>query len=172
MSTVLRKVLISIAIIVPVGLCFFAWLNRPGEQHSSTEVMVSQDGFAIHGYDPVAFFTEGKPVRGSKLHRLKWKGANWLFSSAKHRDLFQLDSEKYSPQYGGWCAYGAASGYAADSDPLTSWTLREGKLYFNYDQSVAEKWNKDPAGYVKLANDEWAQLSASLNRGESKVYWK
>lgn len=62
----------------------------------------SSDGSAIKGYDSVAYFTQGKPVKGSKEFEYEWMGAKWHFSGAAHRDLFIKDPEKYAPKYGGY----------------------------------------------------------------------
>jgi YHS domain-containing protein len=59
-------------------------------------------GVAIKGYDPVAYFAQGKPVKGSKEFEYVWMGAKWHFSSAEHRDLFIKDPGKYAPKYGGY----------------------------------------------------------------------
>ncbi|MEM6355700.1 MAG: YHS domain-containing (seleno)protein, partial [Pseudomonadota bacterium] len=74
-------------------------------------------GTAIDGTDPVAYFTEGKPVEGSSDFTHEWNGATWRFSSAENRDLFAGDPEKYAPQYGGYCAWAVAQGYTASTDP-------------------------------------------------------
>ncbi len=142
------------------------------KQYSLTEVMVAEDGYAIHGYDPVSYFTDGEPSKGSEEFSYEWKEATWLFSSAEHRDLFKESPEKYAPQYGGWCAYGAAGGYAADVDPLESWTIHDDKLYLNYDKSVSKKWNKDIPGYLEKADEKWPKLNEELQEGTAKVYWK
>ena len=75
------------------------------------------DGVAIRGYDPVAYFSDGKPVPGSDAYTADWNGARWKFASAAHRDLFKADPVKYAPQYGGYCAYGTAKGHLAPTQP-------------------------------------------------------
>ena len=65
-------------------------------------INADERGVAIKGYDPVAYFTEEKPVRGREEFSFEWKGARWLFASKEHRDLFEKDPEKYAPQYGGY----------------------------------------------------------------------
>ena len=61
-------------------------------------------GTAIEGYDPVAYFTEGRPVEGASAFSHDWMGATWYFASAENRDRFAADPERYAPQYGGYCA--------------------------------------------------------------------
>ena len=65
---------------------------------------------AIDGYDAVAYFTEGKPVKGSSEHEFGWRDATWRFSSPANKDRFVADPERYAPQYGGYCAYAVANG--------------------------------------------------------------
>ena len=59
-------------------------------------------GVALKGYDPVAYFVKGQPVKGKKKFEIEWNGAKWRFADAEHRDLFKSDPEKYAPQYGGY----------------------------------------------------------------------
>ena len=115
---------------------------------------------AINGYDPVAYFTVGKPVKGQDGFATEWMGAKWKFSSQANLDLFKSNPEKYAPQYGGYCAYGVTQGSLVKVEP-EQFTLRDGKLYLNYDADVQAKWLKDPAGYIKDAD---AKFQALLNK--------
>jgi YHS domain-containing protein len=116
-------------------------------------------GIAIKGYDPVAYFTEGKPVKGTSLNQHAWNGATWLFASADHRDAFAAAPEKYAPRYGGFCAYGVAQGYKVEIDP-EAWSTVDGALYLNYSPSVKRDWAKDPKGYIAKADAAWPGLAA------------
>ncbi len=111
-------------------------------------------GAAIRGYDPVAYFTEAKPVQGLATHTHQWKGATWRFASAQNRDAFAAAPEKYAPQYGGYCAYGVAEGYTVSTVP-EAWSVMQGKLYLNYSLAVQRDWQKDPAGYIRKADANW-----------------
>ncbi len=123
--------------------------NRP----QSSEIYAPQNK-AINGYDPVAFFTESKPVKGSDAFSYEWKGADWQFSSQQNLDAFKAAPEKYAPQYGGYCAYGTAEGHKAPTKPET-WTVENGKLYFNYNSDVKKSWDKDRAALIKKADAAW-----------------
>jgi YHS domain-containing protein len=114
----------------------------------------SDSGAAIRGYDPVAYFTSGKPVKGSKEFTTRWRGATWHFASAENRDRFAAAPEKYAPQYGGYCAYGVSQGYTVSIDPA-AWTVVDGKLYLNYSTSVRRTWEKDIPGYIRKADVNW-----------------
>ena len=112
---------------------------------------------AINGYDSVAYFTVGKPVKGQDGLATVWMGAKWKFSSQANLDLFKSNPEKYAPQYGGYCAYGVTQGNLVKVEP-EQFTVRDGKLYLNYDADVQAKWLKDPAGYIKDADAKFQGL--------------
>ncbi|WPU98192.1 YHS domain-containing (seleno)protein [Mucilaginibacter sp. cycad4] len=114
-------------------------------------------GKAIKGYDPVAFFTESKPVKGSDKFQYKWKDATWFFSSNENLEAFKADPEKYAPQYGGYCAYGTSQGHKAPTQTDT-WTVLNDKLYFNYNDKVKELWTKDQANLIKTADEKWPEV--------------
>ena len=115
------------------------------------------DGVALRGYDPVAYFTESKPVKGDPAFGLQWKGAIWHFASAANRDAFRAAPEKYAPQYGGYCAFGTAQGYAVQTEP-DAWKIVDGKLYLNYNQSVRTRWEQDIPGFIDTADKNWPNV--------------
>jgi YHS domain-containing protein len=112
---------------------------------------------AVGGYDPVAYFAEGKPVEGKSSITHQWKGATWRFSSEKNRDLFKAEPAKYAPQYGGYCAWAVSQGYTAKGDP-NYWKVVDGRLYLNYDASVQKNWEKDIPGHIGNANRNWPKV--------------
>lgn len=114
-------------------------------------------GKAIKGYDVVAFFKASKPVKGSDSLAFKWKDATWLFSSSENLEAFKQDPEKYAPQYGGYCAFGTASGHKAPTQAET-WTITDNKLYFNYNNKVKESWVKDQQKLIKVADEKWPAI--------------
>ena len=118
------------------------------------EVYSSWLGAAIRGTDPVAYFTEGRPVEGSRKFTHEWKGATWRFASAQNRDAFVAAPERYAPQYGGYCAYGVANGYTVSTVP-EAWSIVDGKLYLNYSLAVRADWLKDVPGYLGRADANW-----------------
>jgi len=112
---------------------------------------------AILGYDPVAYFTDGRPVKGQDALAYEWMGAKWKFASQAHLDLFKASPEKYSPQYGGYCAYGVSQDNLVGIEP-DKFKVEGGKLYLNYDADVQAKWLKDTAGYIKQADAKFPAL--------------
>ncbi len=112
---------------------------------------------AINGYDTVAYFTAGKPVKGQDALATEWMGAKWKFSTQAHLDLFKANPEKYAPQYGGYCAYGVVHDNLVKVEP-DQFTVRDGKLYLNFDADIQAKWLKDPAGFIKVADAKFPAL--------------
>jgi YHS domain-containing protein len=116
-----------------------------------------RNNLAIDGYDPVAYFTEQKPVKGSSEFRSDFHGSTFQFASAAHRDAFVGNPEKFVPQYGGYCAYGMAKGYKAKIDPA-AFTVVGDKLYLNYSETVRSQWLTDIPGYIRKADVNWPDL--------------
>ena len=112
---------------------------------------------AIRGYDPVAYFTAGKPVKGDQKLVLHWKDADWHFASKENLNSFAKNPEKYAPAYGGYCAYGMSEGHKAPTDP-DAWTIVDGKLYLNYSVDVRTKWRENENERIDKANKNWPQL--------------
>jgi len=134
-------------------LAIFILLNT---QAQKSQVYIA-DGKAIKGYDPVAFFTESKPVMGRDSLMVKWNDAAWYFANRKNLEAFKSAPEKFAPQYGGYCAYGTAKGHKAPTE-VDTWTVVDGKLYFNYNKKVKEMWVKDEPGFIKMADQSWATI--------------
>lgn len=120
---------------------------------------------AIKGYDPVAYFTDNKPVKGDAEFEFDWQGATWRFSSDDNRQRFINDPEEYAPQYGGYCAYAVAENNTAGIDP-SQFSIVDGKLYLNYSQKIQNKWLLKQQYYIEQANKNWPALSgtATLNQ--------
>jgi YHS domain-containing protein len=147
------------AFLIPAILLALALLAAPGAPAAWAVAPVNANwrGLAIKGYDPVAYFEEGKPVQGKAEHAFSWMGASWHFASARNRDLFRADPGRYAPQYGGYCAWAVSQGYTADIDPA-AWRIVNGKLYLNYDKAIQEKWAKDIPGHIAKADTNWPDI--------------
>ncbi|MXU66132.1 YHS domain-containing (seleno)protein [Oceanomicrobium pacificus] len=118
---------------------------------------LGEDGFVIRGYDPVAYFTDGAPIKGDPQFTADWDGGTFLFASAANRDMFRADPARYVPQYGGYCAYAASKGALAKTEP-DAWTIHDGKLYLNFDTQVRAIWAEDIPGNIERADANWPQL--------------
>ena len=124
-----------------------------------TKVDKDEHGLAIKGYDPVAYFTDGKPVMGKADYSYKWSGADWHFANADHLKKFKEDPTKYAPQYGGFCALGLTFNKYLSTEPDV-WKIVDGKLYLNKDKDVGNEWRKDINGNIKKADANWMKQSS------------
>lgn len=143
----LRKVVVALG---ALWLSALAWAAGP----TNTD----PNGIAIKGHDPVAYFTQGRPVMGKAEFSAQANGATYLFASAENRDTFMANTAKYQPQYGGYCAYGVAQGYKPDIDP-SAFKVVDGKLFLNLSPEVSRRWQLDIPGYIKSANENWKTLA-------------
>jgi len=112
---------------------------------------------AVSGHDPVAYFTQGKPVKGNSEFSFDYQGVEWRFSSLENMQAFKAAPDEYAPQYGGYCAWAVSQGYTASADP-DNWRIVDGKLYLNFNDSVQQDWEADIPGFIKLANENWPKL--------------
>ena len=112
---------------------------------------------AMHGYDPVAFFTAGRPTEGSAEHAAVHGGATYYFASEENLDAFEASPGKYAPAYGGFCAFGVSVGKKFDGDPRF-WKIADGRLYLNLNQDIAEKFLADVPGSVAKADRNWTKI--------------
>lgn len=120
-----------------------------------------EDDLAIRGYDPVAYFTDGKPVKGDPAHAVEWNQATWLFASAANRDAFAADPERFAPAYGGYCAWAVSEGYTAPTDPA-AWSIVGDRLYLNYSTDIQSRWSMDASRRIEAADANWPELEAGL----------
>ena len=141
-------------------LCALVLLSISSFAHAGK--YFATDGIAIRGYDPVGYFENDQALQGSKDFQYQWSEVTWYFSSAKHRDLFKAEPEKYAPQFGGYCALGAAHFGAVPTNP-EAFTIHKGKLYFNMTQPVVVTWRLNPDFHVARASKAW-------NEGKIRFY--
>lgn len=123
---------------------------------AGTEININDDA-AVHGHDVVAYFKDGKAMSGSTEFTAEHEGATYRFSSAENRDMFSKNPAKYAPQYGGYCAFGAAMGRKFDVDP-DAWKIVDGKLYLNNSKKVQVRWSQDIPGFIKGADGNWSKI--------------
>jgi hypothetical protein len=116
-----------------------------------------KDNAAIGGYDPVAYFSVRKPIKGDRKFSWRWNNAIWQFANQQNLDSFKVAPEKYAPQYGGYCAYGLADGHKAPTE-ADAWTIVNGKLYLNYNKDVQGLWSKKRDAYIITADKNWPAL--------------
>ena len=112
----------------------------------------------LEGYSPVAYFTEGKAVKGSENISSEYKGHTYYFAIEESKELFDKNPTQYLPAYGGYCAYGVAKGKKVGVDPK-KFTVVGGKLYLNYNGWIKRKFDKDPGKYITTANENWPEVA-------------
>lgn len=135
--------MVLVALVVPV--------------YAEAQINADGDGTAIHGYDPVAYFTEGRPTRGSERYSYTWQGAEWRFASEENRRLFEADPERYAPQYGGFCAFAVSRGGTADIDP-EAWSIVDGRLFLNLSPFVQRRFELRLNHNIEEADERWPEV--------------
>jgi YHS domain-containing protein len=120
-------------------------------------------GVALQGYDPVAFFTDSRPVKGDRQFQSQYHDATYYFASAEHRAAFEKEPAKYEPQFGGFCAYGASRGKTVPIK-IEAWQIVNGRLLMQYDLDVKTKFNGDPLGNLSKADKNWPGLVEKLGK--------
>jgi enamine deaminase RidA (YjgF/YER057c/UK114 family) len=113
---------------------------------------------SISGYDPVAYFTDGKPVQGKPEFEYSWHRLRWRFANAEHRDLFTRDPKQYAPQYDGYCAMGASETEAAqhkDTVDPEAWAIVDGKLYLTHNPYIMQMWRESAKEHIRQADQAW-----------------
>ena len=134
----------------------------PKAETSPVNVLAG-DRLAIHGYDPVAYFVDSGPRKGRADLVHEHGGAVWRFANEANRRRFRDDPARYTPVYGGYCAYGVAQGYLVKIDP-EAWSIVDGRLYLNYDLSVRATWLENVRGFVEQANTNFPRLVPGAQR--------
>ena len=145
-------------LLVILGLA--ACAATPGRVHQGGQVdeINNQAGLAIQGYDPVAYFKEGKPLVGDAAIAATWQGATYRFVATENRDAFLAAPEKYIPQFGGYCAFAVSRGTTANGDPH-QWAIVNDRLFLNNNALAMTLWNEDRAGNIEAADENWPLIS-------------
>lgn len=151
MDTTSLLVLVLLAVALGLGV-FFALTRR---RHSP--VYVNRQGFALAGYDPVAYFAEGQAKKGEEDICHNWHGVCWCFASVENRDAFASDPTRYAPQYGGYCAWAVAKGTVAPVDPR-AWHIRDGRLFLNYSRRINSKFTAAAEERIAQADRKWSDV--------------
>jgi len=112
---------------------------------------------AIKGYDPVAYFTKGQPMKGNPEVTYSWNGAQWHFATATHRDMFAGSPERYAPQFGGFCSMALTRGEIKTIDP-EAWKVIDGKLYLAFSKRGREKFDENTHVNIKKAEENWKKI--------------
>ncbi|MFQ5953818.1 MAG: YHS domain-containing (seleno)protein [Kiloniellales bacterium] len=159
-AKITRRSLRVMPFILAVALGLLTVMGPAHAMHPSGIINDTWDGIAIKGYDPVAYFTVGRAIKGSEEFTHEWLETKWLFASAENRDLFAADPLSYVPQYGGYCSDATYVENKADINP-TAWRIVNGRLYLFYSEPGAAMWSADDHA-VKEADAVWERVKAGL----------
>jgi YHS domain-containing protein len=135
-----------------------ATLIAPSARAESTSDVNTIGGIALHGFDPVAYFTQSKAVLGSPHFTAMYHGVTYEFASKEDQAAFQANPEKYVPQYGGFCAFATSKGVKADADPH-DFAISNGKLYVNNNERAQELFQEDVKGNIEKADHNWPDVA-------------
>jgi YHS domain-containing protein len=133
-------------------------LSAQGVRAESASDVNLIDGIALHGFDPVAYFTQNKAVKGVAQITSEYKGVTYEFASKEDQAAFEANPEKYVPQYGGFCAYAVSKGAKADIDPH-AFSINDGKLYLQNSERALELYQKDVKGNTEAADHNWPEVA-------------
>ena len=141
--------------------CIFSFLCLvalvPNAKAAEDPVFTGWGRFAIRGYDTVAYHLERMPVKGDSDFTAKWNGATWRFKNSENRDRFIADPERWTPRYGGYCAWAVSNNYTASTDP-DAWSIVDDRLYLNYSLNVRATWSQDKPGNIRRADANWPSV--------------
>lgn len=159
------KIFAVLLLLVPL------WLTAQDEAENFSPVeepsliQSNEEGVAIDGYDPVAYFSQNKAVKGTSVHSCEYQNRVWHFSSAENRDKFLSNPEKFAPQYGGYCAHSLSNNKLVESDP-ESFVVRDDKVYLYANNRLAdidgEREDNIFANKLKKRNTNWLEFKSSF----------
>ncbi len=144
---------ISLVVMASIGSAAFA---------GHAAINTDDNDLAIKGYDPVAYFTDKKATKGKAKYTAAHDGAIYHFASAKNRDLFRANADKYAPQYGGFCAFGVTKNRKFSADP-EAWRVVDGKLYLNLNKKVQSIWLEDVPGNIETSEEIWPEIKGTTD---------
>jgi enamine deaminase RidA (YjgF/YER057c/UK114 family)/YHS domain-containing protein len=144
----------SVRMSVVLAGCLCVTILAPGARSEEPKLSIS-------GYDPVAYFTDGKPTQGKSEIEYLWHKLRWRFANDEHRQSFAKDPDHYAPQYDGYCAMGVSNDDAAHKDTVDpeAWAIVDGKLYLVHNQYWLGVWREHSEEYIKRANGSWQALA-------------
>lgn len=140
-------------------LALLAFLVLAASAPAQTLVNTDRSGLALQGYDPVSYFTDNAATEGSADITSTSGGATYRFASAEHKQMFDADPFKYTPQFGGYCAYAVSRGDTASIDP-EAFQIVDGRLLLQYSKSILATFNKDTSANLSKADANWPKLLA------------
>jgi YHS domain-containing protein len=148
---------LAVALTLGAGALFTAASSYAFDETSTAAINVDAQQVILNGYDVVAYFTKGLPTQGSKNFAVEHDGATYYFASAENMKAFQANPAHFAPQFGGYCAFGAALGKKFTVDP-TQFKVVDGKLYLNLNADIFKKWSEDVSGNIVKGDANWSAI--------------
>lgn len=148
-----RALLTGAAVLPAVGL-------GARDVRAEAAPVCAQEGRALRGYDPVAYFADGRARPGNGAFALRWRGATWLFAEEEHLEDFMMNPHAFAPRYGGYCALGLSQGALRVGDP-EAWVIHDGRLYLIHSAPELVLWKQDIAGNLRAADSNWPGILAA-----------
>ena len=142
---------------VLVGLVAFAVVAQLGGTLAADAPAVGGKRVTLGGYDPVSYFTDGRPEKGSDAFTATYDDATYWFKSAEHRAQFVADPDRYAPQFNGFCAINVSRGAKYEADP-EAWVIADGKLYVFGGKGGVPIFQQQAASIVQKATETWPEL--------------
>ncbi|MEO8032093.1 MAG: YHS domain-containing (seleno)protein [Gemmatimonadota bacterium] len=158
----MRTIMNRIGVLVLLGL--LATGSALAQVPAKVLLNLDKSGVALEGYDPVTFFSSTTPVKGQPALTSQWHGATYRFSSATNKRTFDDSPTRYTPQFGGYCAYAASKGHTAPVE-IDAYEIVDGRLLMQNSKSVRERFNKDAAGNLRLADSNWPAILEREGKG-------
>jgi YHS domain-containing protein len=152
-----RRVRLILLAILAVG-----GLSLTGHAAVTERVVTDRHtGLALYGVDPVAYFTDGKPVVGKEDFEYRYGGVTWRFGNEGNRAAFAADPAVYMPRFGGYDPAGIARGVARAGYPQL-WAIVSSRLYLFYTADARAAFIADPGAAVSAAEAHWADVAREL----------
>jgi YHS domain-containing protein len=133
--------------------------QNPAKSASRTKVNVDSQGVTVNGYDVVAYFKQGKPVKGTPAFESTYQGATYLFASSVDKGDFDKDPGKYAPRYGAFCSYGVTMGVLADLEGPEAFAIYKGRLYLCGNQGALKAFKTNIDSNIVKADSNWRLLA-------------
>ena len=152
----MKKIILILVVVIGLAVtAYYLFFKEPVFKATNGHLVNLNDkGVIIEGYDPVAYFTDNKPVKGSQEFTAQYEGASYWFASAEHAELFKKDPRKYAPQYGAFCGYAVSIGKLRPVDPLI-YQIEDDRLILQHTQEAFDLFNKDLKGSTVKADKNW-----------------
>ncbi len=158
---------------MPAGLLVIVLLTASavvGRAASAAEIVnATATGIAVDGFDTVAYFELGHPVKGRADHSVTYKGVRWLFATPKHRNAFAADPERYSPKYNGFCAVAVSEGTAAEVVFVNGWTIVDDALYLNWSAAVKRIFLTELSERLPASRRNWPDVHFDMRAGIRQI---